>query len=145
VRAVTLEAYAHQDAPFDRVVQAVAPARHGHAPLYQVALYMDPSTGDASDATFTQVTTQSATARFTLAKLDLMLVVQTRPDAIVIETCYDADLYRAATIERFASRFAAVIQQVIERPDLRIQAISLDTPAEVTTPPAASGRALLPA
>ncbi|MFC9909604.1 condensation domain-containing protein [Streptomyces sp. NPDC059862] len=127
VRATDLEAYAHQDVPFDRLVEALNPnrsvARH---PLFQVVL----SFGGAARVSV-ELPGLSGTARIAqmpVAKFDLGLYLDELPSADgspqgiggVLE--YPTDLFDRPTAQRLIDDLIELLAQVTENPDLTVGA-----------------------
>ncbi|MFF1691680.1 MULTISPECIES: condensation domain-containing protein [unclassified Streptomyces] len=127
VRATDLEAYAHQDVPFDQLVEALNPnrsvARH---PLFQVVL----SFGGAAHVGV-DLPGLSGTARIAqmpVAKFDLGLYLDERPStdgspqgiAGVLE--FPTDLFDRPTAQRLIDDLIALLEQVTENPDLTVRA-----------------------
>ncbi len=103
VRELTLEAYAHQDVPFEQVVEAVQPQRSlGHSPLFQTMLSLDntPESGASSPSGLR--VEPVASARNTV-HFDLDLSFSERVDGLVGALTYSTALFDRATVERFAA------------------------------------------
>ncbi|UUZ50645.1 condensation domain-containing protein [Massilia sp. B-10] len=102
VKSVTLDAYSHQDLPFEQVVEAVKPPRSmAHSPIFQVMLTMNntPDNGglDLPGLTLAPVAAPRATTQF-----DLSLSLAEYGDTIEASFEYSTDLYERATIDRLA-------------------------------------------
>jgi nonribosomal peptide synthetase DhbF len=136
VRAMSLEAYAHQDLPFDRVVEALnprrSPTRH---PLFQVMLALKETTPDEA-----LVLSKAEVAPFPLAldisKFSLTLDFEDlretdgSPAGLGLALEYVTDLFDAETIEALAERVHQVLQEVAAAPDARIRELPVLPPAE---------------
>ncbi|RSZ55173.1 amino acid adenylation domain-containing protein, partial [Massilia atriviolacea] len=136
VRSATLGAYEHQDLPFEQVVDALKPVRSmSYTPLFQVMLSMNntPASGTTGLQGLVISTVEQAgnTTHF-----DLNLALSESDDVIVGRLDYACDLFEAATVERFAAAYAALLgqmaageQQLVSRLDL----LGADGRAQVTT------------
>jgi amino acid adenylation domain-containing protein len=129
VREVCLGAYAHQDLPFEQVVEALQPARSlSYAPLFQVlfALQNAPMPPFAlAGLTLSEVPIESGTAKF-----DLSLSFLERDDGLAGMIEYNTDLFERATIERMVGHFQALLAAVAADPALPLPQVALLTPAE---------------
>ncbi|MBB1243606.1 amino acid adenylation domain-containing protein [Streptomyces durbertensis] len=120
VRATALAAYAHQDVPFDRVVERLQPARSAaRHPLFQVVL----SYQDAPDpARLDGLEVRSEPVDFGVAKFDLTFnLVEHRdgpasPAGVSGDLEYDQDLFDAATADSLARRLLALLSAVASDP-----------------------------
>ncbi len=112
-RSAALAAYAHQELPFEKLVEALAPERRlGRTPLVQVllALQNTPSPGLALPALrLTREEVESGTAKLDLA---VMLAESSAGLAGTIE--YDAELFDRATAARLAGHLARLLAAVVE-------------------------------
>ncbi|NUU21452.1 MAG: AMP-binding protein, partial [Streptomycetaceae bacterium] len=130
MRETDLRAFAHQDLPFERLVEALNPVRsQGRNPLFQVMVgYQNQAVGAVR---FPGLAVEGA--RFTppTAKFDLDFVFRetsetgapTGPLEIAIE--YAADLFDAATAERLLDRLRRLLDLIADAPDRRIGAYDL--------------------
>jgi amino acid adenylation domain-containing protein len=129
VRQSTLAAYAHQDLPFEHVVDALKlPRDLGRSPLFQVMFTLkntDMPAFDIAGLTAEPVPVESGAARF-----DLMLELSPGPRGYVGHWEYNRDLFDAATIERMAGHFEVLLAAATAAPDTRIAALPLMTAAE---------------
>ncbi|MFI2215183.1 amino acid adenylation domain-containing protein, partial [Streptomyces sp. NPDC020141] len=135
VRDADLSAYAHQDVPFERLVEAVNPARSlSRNPLFQVMLALETRTWarwDLPGLAVDRIEFAADAARFDLS-VDL---VEERdadgaPAGIGGGILYATDLFDAATVEGLAVRLGRVLEQVAADPDVRLSEITVLDEAE---------------
>ncbi|MFD4354980.1 amino acid adenylation domain-containing protein [Nocardia sp. NPDC058518] len=130
-RDTDLRAFAHADVPFERVVDAIQPARSaGRHPLFQVALSFENLAPVAFE--LPGITVGALDARTAEAKFDLLLTVREQQDngGMHAEFGYATDLFDAATVRSFGQRFVRLLAAVAADPDLAVGDIDLLDPAE---------------
>ncbi|MBE1489196.1 non-ribosomal peptide synthetase [Plantactinospora soyae] len=141
VRDTTLKALAHQDVPFERLVEEVAPSRSlARHPLFQVILtIVNPVSATRSDDYTPRLTGLESSAVFAgkqAAKFDLdVLVGETfdadgRPAGLRGAVTASADLFDVATVERIVRWFGHVLEMVTTAPETRLHAVQLLDPQE---------------
>ncbi|HYN21122.1 MAG TPA: amino acid adenylation domain-containing protein, partial [Thermoanaerobaculia bacterium] len=115
VRRVALEAYAHQDLPFERLVEELRPERDlNHDPVVQVVFGIQ----DGADPLhLAGLDVEPLEVHHGQVKLDLAMTVERGRGARID---YDADLFDAAAVDRLLDSFAALIEGAAENPDLLI-------------------------
>ncbi len=119
VREVTLGAYAHQELPFERLVQELQPVRdRSRQPVFQVLLTMQNVPWQRLDLpglTLSRLRSEAQTAKF-----DLSLYIEEMPRGLrgIIE--YAADLFEASTVGRLVTHFCRLLEAVVADPDGRI-------------------------
>lgn len=121
VRKVTLEAYDHQDLPFNLLVDAVKPNRDlSRAPLFQVKFVLQnaPITLQLSDLTLSFVEVDNGTAKF-----DLLLNIVELETGFYVSFQYNTDLFKADTITRLLEHFETLIQNVVAQPNTTLNAL----------------------
>ena len=124
VRDSVLASYEHQEVPLELVVEAVHPERdHGVHPLFQVNFRV--RVGDAPQLELKGTSTQPVTVDLGLARFELALEVHVQDDSIEAELNYNVALFDAATVERLADDFAAVLRALTENPDMRLLGVQL--------------------
>jgi amino acid adenylation domain-containing protein len=128
VREVALSAYANQDVPFERVLEALRPERDAsRTPLFNVLLVLHkpavPRRLAGLDIEAVAVTTGTA-------KFDLTLELTETSHGLSGFFEYDSDLFEATTIDRLITHFVALAESALEEPDKRISALSLLPEAE---------------
>jgi aspartate racemase len=132
VREVTLEAYAHQDLPFDKLVEALRPERSSsHSPLVQVMFVLQNM--PALDLKLPQLTVTPVPVDKVdtgTAKFDLMLQMEENERGLTAAVEYNSDLFDAATINRLLGHFQTLLEGIVADPDQRLSELPLLTPAE---------------
>jgi amino acid adenylation domain-containing protein len=131
VREVCLGAYAHQDVPFEQVVEALQPTRDlSRHPLFQVMFMLQnaPQTALRLPGLTLQPLMLATTA--TKFDLSLSLVADDGDSALVGTLEYRADLFDAGAITRLAGHFQVVLAAIAAQPDLRLSELPLLTEAE---------------
>nr|WP_052478487.1 non-ribosomal peptide synthetase [Kibdelosporangium sp. MJ126-NF4]CEL18507.1 Siderophore biosynthesis non-ribosomal peptide synthetase modules @ Bacillibactin synthetase component F [Kibdelosporangium sp. MJ126-NF4]CTQ97991.1 Siderophore biosynthesis non-ribosomal peptide synthetase modules @ Bacillibactin synthetase component F (EC 2.7.7.-) [Kibdelosporangium sp. MJ126-NF4] len=132
-RTAALAAYANQDVPFERLVEAVNPNRSmAHHPLFQVMLTLH-NTGE-SLPDLPGLTVDEVQVGRRHAKYDLSLDLTESADGIDGSLDYNVALFDQATIEAMADRLLALLDAVTAAPDRVVADIDLLTPAEREIP-----------
>ncbi|MEU9185750.1 amino acid adenylation domain-containing protein [Streptomyces sp. NPDC048484] len=124
VRESALEAFEHQDLPFDQVVEAINPPRvAGRNPLFQVMLgYHYRPDGDPD---VLGMSTEWFDMDTGMAKFDLHFTFVDEADRLVLLLEYAADLCDSGTAERLAGRLVRLLEQVAAEPDLPVGALDV--------------------
>lgn len=129
VREVTLGAYAHQELPFEKLVEVLQPARDmSHTPLFQVMFILQNTPLQPlklPSLTMSPILIESKTAEF-----DLTLSMTEMPDGLWASLQYNSDLFEAATIQRIIRHFQNLLEAIVTNPDERILNLPLMSPAE---------------
>jgi aspartate racemase len=129
VRETTLDAYGHQDLPFEKLVEDLQPARNmGHSPLFQV-MFAYQETGDRELA-LKPATVQPLRVPGNSAKFDLTLTMSERDGELRGSLNYNTDLFDAATIERVLGHFRNLLEGIVANPEQRISQLPLLSEAE---------------
>ncbi|TVT55694.1 amino acid adenylation domain-containing protein, partial [Amycolatopsis rhizosphaerae] len=135
VRATDLAAYAHQDLPFERLVEILNPARSAaHHPLFQVMLGLFPYSDTHFELPGLDVTTTDINTR--TAKFDLFFLLNEQrnsggaPAGITGVIEYSTDVFDRATAEHLAARWTGWLSALLADPDLPIGAHDVLLPAE---------------
>ncbi|MEO7020166.1 MAG: amino acid adenylation domain-containing protein, partial [Ktedonobacteraceae bacterium] len=128
VREVALGAYAHQDVPFEKVVEALQPERTlSHSPLFQVMFVLQTATGDLNLTGLQTTPLEVATAT---AKFDLTLFVMEKGNGLDVSVEYNTDLFDADTIERLVGHYQQILNEIVTQPEQRISTLIFLTEAE---------------
>ncbi|RON67089.1 non-ribosomal peptide synthetase [Pseudomonas fluorescens] len=112
VKAVTLAAQAHQDLPFEQVVEIVRPVRSlAHSPLFQTTLSWDSSVGP--DLALGELTLQALASAGDVAKFDLTLTLGEVGEGIRGSLEYATALFDEATILRYVGYFQRLLAAMV--------------------------------
>ncbi|HEY0738042.1 MAG TPA: amino acid adenylation domain-containing protein, partial [Herpetosiphonaceae bacterium] len=129
VRQVALGAYAHQDLPFEQIVDAVQPERDlSRTPLFQVMFVLQNTPRAAIETPDLQLEPLEIEKQSAL--FDLTLTMIETPAGLVGALEYRTDLFDAATIERMAGRFQTLLAAIVADPQQRIDRLPLLDAAE---------------
>ncbi len=129
VREVALGAYAHQNLPFEKLVEELSPERSlSHNPLFQVSFVLQNAPMpplELAGLTLTPMSTSSRTSKF-----DLTVFLRESADGLVCALEYNTDLFDGATIQRMFGHFETLLRAVIANPDGAIDELPLVTEKE---------------
>ncbi|WP_232665726.1 non-ribosomal peptide synthetase [Pseudonocardia sp. TRM90224] len=143
VRAVNLAAYDHQDVPFDRLVEALAPARTlARHPLFQTMVTFEAASGEVPEFVGLDVTPEPVDDR--TAKFDLMVALREGPAGLDGAVNAATDLFEEESAHELAARFVHLLELLVADPDAPISAHDVRTPAERELMDAAARPALDP-
>ncbi|MBB2940598.1 nonribosomal peptide synthetase DhbF [Actinoplanes lutulentus] len=126
VRATSLAAYAHQDVPFERLVEELAPQRSlSRHPLFQVMLVVD---NERPRLELTGLAVEDVPVAGRPTRFDLTVTLTEHDDGVSGAFHFAADLFDRATIEAFTGMFTRILAA---GPQTRVQDISLGAPPVV--------------
>src|SRR6266704_1805379 len=129
VRQHTLDAYQHQDVPFERLVEELQPERDlSRSPLFQVMLVLQNT--EQEELRMPGLRLSEFGIESGVAKVELVLTVCEGADGIHGEISYARDLYEAGTVERLVGHLYLALTAMVEEPGQRIGELSLLTGAE---------------
>ncbi len=125
VREVTLGAYAHQDVPFELLVEALAPERDArYTPLFQVMLVLQNARA-AEEVNFDGLQVSGVGGETGSAKFDLTLFVEERGAELGLVLEYNTDLFAETTIEQMLASFRKLFEGIVAEPERRIGSLEL--------------------
>ena len=129
VRNVTLDGYAHQDLPFEQLVEELQLQRSLNVtPLFQVMFVLQtlPMQSLTSEGLcWSPLNSHSGTAKF-----DLTLSLHETTDGLAGTLEYSLDLFTASTIERMIAHWQVLLEAIVAHPKQPISAFPILTPAE---------------
>jgi amino acid adenylation domain-containing protein len=134
VRATALGAFAHQDLPFEKLVEELQPERDPrHTPLFRVMFAFQNIPGGltqrplvlAPGLTARPLQVDSGTAKF-----DLTLYLSETEQGLAASWQYNSELFEAATIERMGGHFQTLLAGILADPERRLSELPLLTEAE---------------
>lgn len=125
VRESALGAYAHQDLPFEKLVDELKPERSlSHTPLFQVAFVLQNAPAQSLEVPGLKMTRVRVDTR--TEKFDLTLELEgTPPGPILGELSYATDLFDPETAARLARHYLRLLESAAENPTRRVGELAL--------------------
>jgi amino acid adenylation domain-containing protein len=127
VREVTLGAYAHQDLPFEELLEELRPERDlGRTPLFQIFFNMvnvEEVSLELSGLRVDAIERDGA-----LSKFDLTLYVREQDSGLQFNLVYNADLFDPDRMTEMLRQYERLLSQIVRNPDQLISSFSLLTP-----------------
>ena len=133
VRQATLGGQAHQELPFEKLVEALAPERDlAHTPLFQVMFTLEsdaPASLDLAGLEVRPLPSWNGAAKFDL--LLSMGAVTDSPQGFAATMEYDRELFDETTVARWGGHLRTLLEAAVEDPSRRLGDLPLLTPAEI--------------
>lgn len=123
VKEVATEAYAHQELPFEKLVEALNPERfRNRTPVFQVKLVIENAITrlEVNDLAIEPVEIGRVTAQY-----DLLLDVMESQEGFRLLWQYNRDLFEEPTMSRLARQFTLLLESAVDDPDKRISELQL--------------------
>jgi amino acid adenylation domain-containing protein len=128
-REACLEAYAHQDVPFEKLVEELQPERSlSHSPLFQVMFILQ--NAPAEELRLSTLEIGGVGVESGVTKFDLTLALADVGEEIAGSFEYRSDLFDAATIRRMAEHFERLLEALVEDAQQGLGQVSLLNEAE---------------
>ncbi|MGO0999604.1 amino acid adenylation domain-containing protein [Lysobacter sp. CA196] len=130
IKATTLDAYAHQDLPFEQVVEALQPQRSlSHSPIFQTMLAFNNTAGSGvlrlPELELSAIDTPRQTAHF-----DLELAVNDTGEALEASFAYATDLFDRASMQRYAGHLLSLLEAMTADDSVTVARLPLLDAAE---------------
>ncbi|PYP89204.1 MAG: hypothetical protein DMF61_04355 [Blastocatellia bacterium AA13] len=130
-RDVCLEAYAHQDAPFELLVEELQPERNpSRSPLFDIMFDLQPESGRSprlANLDIAPFTHDNAASKFDIT---VSIADSAADPAVIVE--YATALFEANSIHRLIAHFNLLIESAVREPDLPIAQLTLMTQSEMS-------------
>jgi alpha-ketoglutarate-dependent taurine dioxygenase len=124
VRESLLGAHAHQDLPFEKLVEILRPERNlSYAPIAQVAFHVQHLSNVAPAMGRLALSPMSIDSATT--KRDLAVFIDDTQQGLFINWEYNTDIFEAGTIEKMAKRFGALVESIASSPETRISGLEM--------------------
>ncbi|NEQ20723.1 MAG: AMP-binding protein [Microcoleus sp. SIO2G3] len=129
VQNVALGAYAHQDVPFEKLVEELQPERNlSHNPLFQVMFILQnasiPEVETLPETSLQKLALRPLEVDCGTSKFDLKFSIWESTQGFKGSLEYKTDLFDATTITRIARHFEILLHQVVKRPELRLNELA---------------------
>ncbi|MBV8842651.1 MAG: amino acid adenylation domain-containing protein, partial [Bryobacterales bacterium] len=129
VRTMALEAYANQDLPFEKLVEALQPERDlSQTPLFQVCFVLQ--NAPRGTLTLPELELSAIEAHNGTTKYDLLLLVSEKPEGLTCMVEYSTELFEAASVQRLLGHYRVLLESIVGNADEQIASFSLLTAAE---------------
>ncbi len=129
VRQTCLEGYAHQDIPFEKLVEVLQPERSlSHSPLFQVMFVLQNTPMERLELpglTLSPVELEKETAKF-----DMSLMLWETESGLRGTWEYNVDLFQQSTIRRAIGHFQTLLEGVVANPAMPMAELPVMTEAE---------------
>jgi amino acid adenylation domain-containing protein len=124
VRRTALDAYVHQDIPFDKLVEELNPERSlSYSPLFQVMFVLQHQA--ASTLNLPDLAMAPRKLEPNMAKFDLTLFLQETSTGLKGNFEYSTDLFERSTISRLVGHFQILLQNLVTHPDQSIDDVPI--------------------
>src|SRR5206468_5404055 len=124
VKATVLEAYAHQDCPFESIVEAINPSRNPQKnPLYNVAFLLQ--NFPRGDLRGTQLAARFLPLEPHTALLDLRFLAEETEEGLSLICEYDTRLFGAQTMKLLVNAFGQILETLVQHPLKRFSEFEL--------------------
>ncbi|MEN8220102.1 MAG: amino acid adenylation domain-containing protein, partial [Pseudomonadota bacterium] len=129
VRKTALEAYSHQDIPFEYLVEQLNPSRSlSHSPLFQVMFVLQNAPAEALELSGLKMSVLEPEQ--TTAKFDLTLSIAEHGDRLVCDWEYNTDLFRPETVTRMTQHFQVLLEGILNNSEQSLSQLPLLTKTE---------------
>ncbi|MCJ8269636.1 MAG: AMP-binding protein, partial [Psychrosphaera sp.] len=130
VKTVNLDAQAHQDLPFEHLVEHLNPTRStAHSPIFQIMFSMMASdtTGEVAQGDFT---VKPMKGDKTIAKFELSLNAQQSTNGLLFNLTYNTDLFEQKTIKRLSNHLTDLLVAMVDSPTAKVHTLALNQQIE---------------
>ena len=125
-RVTVLEAYEHQEVPFEMLVDRFCPERNfNHSPLFQILFSLQDHT--RTDMSLPGLQVSGIAREQSLAKFELSVQVGQGVDGYDVEWSYSTDIFDAETVASLAKHYVLLLQAVVAAPEKPLGQLSVLT------------------
>ncbi|TGV30037.1 amino acid adenylation domain-containing protein, partial [Mesorhizobium sp. M00.F.Ca.ET.186.01.1.1] len=126
VRETALAAYAHQDVPFEKLVDELQLERSlSYSQLFQVMFVLQNFPLEDVETAGLHVAPVDTESHLTTSKFDLTLTMREKEDTLVAAFEYSTDLFDRTTIERMAEHLQHLLTSIVTQPEASLDQIAL--------------------
>ena len=128
-RQVALDAYTHQEMPFEKLVEALQPERNlTHMPIFQTMFILQNNALESFE--LPGLFANPVSIERNTAKFDLTLEIVDDREKLHGAFEYNSDLFRRESIERMGAHWQNLLAAIVRRPDTPVSRLPLLSPAE---------------
>jgi acyl carrier protein len=137
IRKTALEAYAHQDMPFERLVAEIQPTRNlSYSPIFQVMFILQNTPNPVAQAGPLKFAHQDIDPGS--SKFDLTLNLEETEEGCIGWMEYSTQLFEEGTIAAMIRQFQSLLKAVVANPSSRLSELTFENPGEKSVPKASS-------
>ncbi|MDH6349569.1 linear gramicidin non-ribosomal peptide synthetase LgrD [Brevibacillus sp. 1238] len=126
VRETALEAYAHQDVPFEKLLDELQLERSmSYSPLFQVMFILQNIPVQAEPAGDIQLSSFDLELGAVTSKFDMTVTMVETPDGLLATLEYNKALFDSSTITRMVEHFHKLMEEIVANPDQSITLLPL--------------------
>lgn len=131
VKEVTLNAYLHQEIPFEKIVDAIGIQREtSRTPLFQIMFSME-KVPELTNLRMGDVLLNNQTIDQHTAQFDIDVYMEDNGDkGMEFHIEYDTDLFTSETINKFGLHYIYLLENIVANPSVKIADLSIITPKE---------------
>jgi non-ribosomal peptide synthetase component F len=124
VKEVALGGYAHQDLPYEKMVEELRPERAGsQMPLFNVGFGVQNAPG--AELKMKGLKIEMMAVEEQRARMDLTLWVTEGREGLEVDWTYSTDLFRKEMVIRMQSHFETLLSRIVERPDALLDELEM--------------------
>jgi amino acid adenylation domain-containing protein/non-ribosomal peptide synthase protein (TIGR01720 family) len=124
IKQVNLDAQAHQDVPFEQIIEQLkVPRTSAYNPLFQILMTMD--TSEQTEWALESLSFSPVKAAEVPIKFDLNLSIDLDEDGISLAWDYDVGLFKSATIKTFNRHFITLLEAIVDQPAIPLSQLSM--------------------
>ncbi|MCC2608229.1 non-ribosomal peptide synthetase, partial [Planctobacterium marinum] len=128
-RDMLLQAYSHQQVPFEQVVEHLQPTRDmSYSPLFQVMLVLQNQ--EDADISLPGLELEVVSQDTLSSKFDITLSVIEAQNSLTLQWNYNTELFKPETIERLAAHFNQLLEALVSAPEKDVFAIEMLSESE---------------
>ncbi|BDI19702.1 hypothetical protein ANSO36C_55040 [Nostoc cf. commune SO-36] len=130
VKSTALEAYIHQDLPFEKLVEEFQPSRDlSYNPLFQVMFVLQNL--PKPNLNLTDVSVSYEEGYNGTSKFDLTLFMEDCERGLIATCEYNTHLFNADSINRMLGHFQTLLENIVSNPEQCISRLQILTPSEI--------------
>ncbi|HEX8608816.1 MAG TPA: condensation domain-containing protein, partial [Pedobacter sp.] len=130
LKETMLEAYEHQDAPFEKIVEAVVRERDlSRSPLFQVMFVLQ-NAPEIPELQLGDLVVKSETYDHRTAQFDISFVVEETSEGLVGSVEYCTDLYEESTIDRMTRHYEQLLEGIVKDVSEKVSRLPMLTASE---------------
>jgi amino acid adenylation domain-containing protein len=124
VHGVAYDAFAHQDVPFEKLVEELQPHRRlSHSPLFQIMFALQ--NAPRSELKLKDVESRRISVHNRTSKFDLTMSLVDAPEGLRGRIVYDTQLFDPSTIQRLCGHFEVLLAGIVASPECRLSELPL--------------------